>query len=209
MTLQVATQTNTQDTSEYSAPEHFRRHNLTVIDDGDFISHALYNAIQKDAIQQYQTSWPCQHDETSQRASPQQNRRANFGQTTYAWLDSREMAEWLYRITGQVVELSGSSSCFTYYENPGDYLSKHTDHPVQCMLTFLLYLKVEYDTQTGPGPGIYLYAGNNGNGKAQWVLRAVPRRVIIQAGSQISHWRPPLQNKEQVTMISACYRARN
>jgi len=193
--------------SETVAFLHYQQNGLVIIDDITLLDQIGFTDILADSDIQRHSAWQCQHDETSERASPQKNHRANFGESTYAWLNSQYMRNWLYLVTGEQLQLSGQSSCFTYYDQKGDFLAQHTDHPTECRITFLLYLDVNCVDDDNPGSGIYLMAGRNNDGAAQWMLRARPKRILVLNGSVIPHWRPELQVGERVSMISACFRS--
>lgn len=193
--------------SDTAASLHYKKYGLAVIDRTTLLDQDRFYAILADSQMQHRSSWECRHDEMSERASPQKNRRAHFGESTYAWLNSERMHHWLHLVTGESLQLSSQSSCFTYYERDRDFLAPHTDHPRECRASFLLYLDVMCVDSDRPGAGLYLMVGQGNDREPRWMLRARPRRIIVLNGSVLPHWRAALQVGERVSMISACFRS--
>jgi len=132
--------------------------------------------------------------------------RAQLGPVTRQLMSAGATRSLIQAVTGRLVLPDWSTSCFTYYDEPGSYLGFHCDNPISCTVAFLLYLEATW-AGPAPGPGHQLHVCRTDIAD-EVVLRITghPGRLVILNGAEQAHGRPPLAEGESLVLLSACYR---
>ena len=179
----------------------FAQRGLAVFDDG--LSPSWLEALREEAKTARAAAWVCERG--PQDAPPlQRNHRADLGTRARALLTSDALTEFVHQVTGCPAKVSFEATCFTYYSS-GDYLEAHTDRPSSCLLTMLFYLQADHHPNIGAGPGLSLEVQRAPSEGGPTTIATKVGRVLVLAGSSISHGRPRLWPREHATMLSACF----
>ncbi|MCB9753060.1 MAG: hypothetical protein H6713_24150 [Myxococcales bacterium] len=161
---------------------------------------AVFDGLMRESCAQRQVAWACVRAGDDGPAR-QRNHRAELGPRARAALRLPIITRALDEVAGGPVALSPEASCYTYYDEPGDFLALHRDRPQACALTVLVYLSA----RGSAGAGRYLLVHGE-EGVSSLAARAEPNRVLVMRGAELLHERPPIAAGEAVSLLSACYR---
>jgi hypothetical protein len=137
-------------------------------------------------------------------------RMGTLGDTARRFLRSRATVELLQAVFGARFVLSDDASCFTYYGG-GDCLGVHCDRPTVCAVTMIVYLRAASPRPKAPDTGLVLkvYGRHRPAGEApRLVIPTTAGCLVVGRGAETWHERPRLQEGEQVTALTACFRQR-
>jgi hypothetical protein len=171
------------------------------------LHHAGFRALQDESARQRQVaSWRL-NPGTGRSAIPQDNFRGHFGPQVRAVLSAPSVGALLREVTGESVEASWTTSCYTYYDFPGSYLSRHCDKWDTCSLTMLIGLVSRSDDGKWPGAGnqLWVWPRSPSTGPARR-LTTLSNRIVILDGKRVPHGRPAMLPGQVVAVVSACFR---
>jgi hypothetical protein len=135
---------------------------------------------------------------------------AGLGKAGIAFLSADRMLNLLDTLFGMPLTLEVGASCYTYYQ-PGDFLGPHQDHAELCFATAILYLDVVHSDNKHDKTGLELHVFGTSPAytpKPRLVLPTKAGSLITGLGAENWHARPPLQNGEFITALTACYSRR-
>lgn len=138
------------------------------------------------------------------------NHRANLGPVGLTLVAAPEMLALLAEVAGGLLVPSYEASCYTYYDEPDDFLAPHLDRPGACAFTLIAYLAASWPDGAKPGPGMELQvfapvADAEPVGPPLAGLATRPNVMVFGRGAEVPHGRPPLTAGEQVVALTACY----
>lgn len=135
---------------------------------------------------------------------------ADLGPAATAFLTGNGVGQWLRALLDGDFALSGSASCYTYYDG-ADFLAAHRDHVDTCSATLILYLSMmaEDEPSSAEEPGLWVYGERDPAGEPpRLIIPTRPGRMIVGCGARIWHARPPLPPGTAVSALTACFRLR-
>lgn len=142
-------------------------------------------------------------------ANPYKSHIAELGDVARSFLTGSSVARLLQAAFEQSFALSKHASCYTYYE-PGNFLSRHRDRPVECAATLIVYLDAASPDPQSAQTGLSLRVfGEDGAGATE-PRAVIPTRIgtlVVGRGSSFWHERPMLQPGEHVVALTACFSA--
>jgi len=174
---------------------------------GAVLPDALFAALKAEAAAQRGGGW----SETTREASPYRACRAEPGETARAFLSHPDTLAFLERIFGEPMLPAFEASCFTYYENEGDFLARHKDRSVACAATLIVYLDVISGEAGRDAPGLQLHVFGREDtvDEPAVILGSAENAIAVGRGSRVWHERPPLGPGEAVTALTACFTPAN
>jgi hypothetical protein len=113
----------------------------------------------------------------------------------------------LEKITGEPLEASWESTCYTYYEGVGSCTGKHVDDADSCSVTMLVGLESVWPHGAEIPPGNHLRVFTVGEKATAVDIPTLPNRVLILNGKSIPHERPVLAEGQKVTILAAGFRS--
>ena len=134
---------------------------------------------------------------------------ADIGDTALSLLRSPFIYQILQMISDESLALTAEASCYTYY-GPGDFLSAHRDRFPECAVTVIVYIYAASPNSDSPNTGLSFRVYNEKSADKSNLRAIISTRVgslVVGRGSYVWHERPPLQEGEYVTALTACFRA--
>lgn len=137
----------------------------------------------------------------------QSNWRASLGSAALSFLESDSTTRLLESVTGTTLAFSPEASCYTYYDEVGDYCGVHRDRSESCTVTLILCLAASTAPGTARSPGMELFVFGKRFPTDEPRLRVSsrPNRIVIMRGCETFHGRPQLGDGERVVLLTACF----
>lgn len=134
---------------------------------------------------------------------------AELGDFARSFLMGSSVARLLQAAFEEPFALSEHASCYTYYE-PGNFLSRHRDRPVECATTLIVYLAAASPDPQSAQTGLSLRVFSEDDVSETEPRVVIPTRIgtlVVGRGSTFWHERPLLQPGEHVVALTACFSA--
>ena len=166
------------------------------------LSNELMAGLRAEALAQRAIARPALGTDTN----PYKSHIAELGDFAQSFLTGSSVARLLQAAFEQPFALSEHASCYTYYE-PGHFLGRHRDRPVECAATLIIYLDAASPDPQSAQTGLSLLIfGEDGAGGTE-PRAVIPTRIgtLVVGRGSFWHERPLLQPGEHVVALTACF----